>query len=66
MRKYLDLEPRLMALSQAELSAEREARSWIPHSAARAALDPIRWSQRSQRERSWQTFGALAARPSLH
>lgn len=66
MRKYFDLEPRLMALSEAELLAEREMRSWIPQSAARAAVDPSRWSQRSARKSYWQTAGVSAARRTVH
>lgn len=66
MRKHFDLEPRLMALSEAELAAERDARSWIPHSAARAAIDPTRWSQRSARKSYWQTSGVRAARRVVH
>lgn len=66
MRKNFDLEPRLMALSEAELAAEREVRSWIPQSLARAAIDPTRWSQRSARKTYWQTCGVRAARLVVH
>ena len=37
MRKRNDLEPRLMALTQAELAAQRKARSWMP-----AVDEPLR------------------------
>lgn len=54
MRKRNDLEPRLMALTQAELAAERKSRSWIPQSASHSAMDPSRWSQRAQQESFWR------------
>ena len=54
MRKRTDLEPRLMALTQAELAAQRKERSWIPPSAVRAAMDPTRWSQRASQKSYWR------------
>ena len=42
MRKRTVLEPRLMALSEAELAAQRKSRSWIPQSAARAQQESYR------------------------
>lgn len=65
MRKNFDVEPRLMALSEAELAAEREVRSWIPQSVARATMNPARWSQRSVRNSYWQS-GVPAARRVMH
>jgi hypothetical protein len=54
MRKRLDVEPRLMALTQAELAAQRKERSWIPPSDARAVVDPTRWSRRSLQKSYWR------------
>ena len=54
MRKRPDLEPRLMALTQAELAAQRKERSWIPPSTARAVIDPTRWSQRALQNSYWR------------
>jgi hypothetical protein len=64
MRKHLDLEPRLMALTQAELAAERAPRSWIPRSACYFELDPKRWSQRSRAESYWRMANGRIA--SVH
>ena len=54
MRIRTALEPRLMALTEAELAAQRKTRSWIPQSGARAAMDPTRWSRRAVHESYWQ------------
>jgi hypothetical protein len=45
-----------MALTAAELAAQRQTRSWIPQSVARAAMDPKRWAQR---ERSFRILNSL-------
>jgi hypothetical protein len=57
MRKHLDLEPRLMALTQAELAARRAPSSWIPRSAQHLEMDPKRWSQRARHESYWRMSG---------
>lgn len=62
MRKHLDLEPRLMALTQAELAEARAPRSWIPSSARSFELDPKRWSQRARQESYWRMANGLVNR----
>jgi hypothetical protein len=57
MRKHLDLQPRLMALTKAELAAERAPGSWIPRSAQYLEMDPKRWSPRARRESYWRMPG---------
>ena len=54
MRKRTALEPRLMALSEAELVALHQSRSWIPQTATRASMDPTRWSQLARQESYWR------------
>jgi hypothetical protein len=66
MRKRTALEPRLMALSEAELTAHRKSRSWIPQSATRAAMDPTRWSQRAQQERYWRLVDIWTQQRTVH
>ena len=66
MRKRTDLEPRLMALTQAELAAERKTRSWIPQSASRAAMDPTRWSQRALQESYWRLVEIWTNQRTVH
>jgi hypothetical protein len=66
MRKRNDLEPRLMALTEAELAAQRKTRSWIPQSGARAAMDPTRWSQRAQQERYWRMVDIWTQQRTVH
>jgi len=59
MRKRIDLEPRLMALSEAELVASRRTRSWIPQgSDARLAMNPMRWLQRVRQPESLALWNA--------
>jgi hypothetical protein len=55
MRKPYDLEPRLVALTQADIDAQKQSRSWMPGVASRATLDPARWSQRVRQENYWRT-----------
>ncbi|HKS55388.1 MAG TPA: hypothetical protein VJS12_08895 [Steroidobacteraceae bacterium] len=66
MRKRTALEPRLMALSEAELVALHKSRSWIPQSAPRAAMDPTRWSQRAQQERYWRMVDIWTQLRTVH
>jgi hypothetical protein len=66
MRKRTDLEPRLMALSEAELVALHRSRSWIPPSATRAAMDPTRWSQRALQESYWRMVDIWTHRRTVH
>lgn len=65
MRKRT-LEPRLMALSESELAAQRKSRSWIPQSAARAAMDPTRWSQRALQESYWRLVDSWTNQRTVH
>jgi hypothetical protein len=66
MRKRTDLEPRLMALTQAELAAERTSRSWIPQAAGRLQMDPTRWSRRARQESFWRMDDHRANPRSVH
>ena len=46
MRNSFDAEPRLMALTEADIVAQRSLRTWMPESpVARTMLDPSHWSQ---------------------
>jgi hypothetical protein len=53
MRKPYDPEPRLVALTQADIDAQRESRTWMPAN-SRATLDPARWSQRARQDSRWR------------
>jgi hypothetical protein len=67
MRKPFDVEPRLAALTEADLRAERETRrSWIPLAARDASLDPALWSRRVRQERYWQMVEVWNAQRRLH
>ena len=66
MRKRTALEPRLMALSEAELSAQRKSRSWIPQSIPRAAMDPTRWSHRALQEKYWRMVDIWTQQRTVH
>jgi hypothetical protein len=55
MRKPYDLELRLVALTQADIDAQRESRTWMPNAASRTPLDPARWSQRARQDSYWRT-----------
>jgi hypothetical protein len=54
MRKRYDLQPRLIALTQAEIDAQRESRTWMPGAVSRATLDPSRWSHRARQASYWR------------
>jgi hypothetical protein len=66
MRKRTALEPRLMALTEAELAAQRKTRSWIPQSGARTAMDPTRWSQRALQESYWRLVDSWTQQRAVH
>jgi hypothetical protein len=66
MRKRTALEPRLMALSEAELTAHRKSRSWIPQSSTRTAMDPTRWSQRALQESYWRLVDIWTQQRTVH
>jgi len=66
MRKRTALEPRLMALTEAELVAQRQTRSWIPQSGPRAVMDPTRWSQRALQERYWRMVDIWNRQRTVH
>jgi len=66
MRKRTALEPRLMALTEAELVALHRSRSWIPQSAPRAAMDPTRWSQRALQESYWRMVEIWTHQRTVH
>jgi hypothetical protein len=55
-----------MALSEAELSAQRKSRSWIPQSTPRAAMDPTRWSQRALQEKYWRMVEIWTQQRTVH
>jgi hypothetical protein len=55
-----------MALSEAELVALHQSRSWIPQSAPRAAMDPTRWSQRALQESYWRMVDIWTRRRTVH
>jgi hypothetical protein len=65
MRKRA-LEPRLMALTEAELATQRKTRSWIPQSGARTAMDPTRWSQRALQESYWRLVDSWTRQRTVH
>jgi len=66
MRKRSVLEPRLMALSESELAAQRNSRSWIPQSTSRTAMDPTRWSQRALQESYWRLVDIWTQQRTVH
>jgi hypothetical protein len=66
MRKRTALEPRLMALSEAELVALHKSRSWIPQASQRAAMDPTRWSQRARQESYWRMVEIWTHQRTVH
>lgn len=66
MRKRTALEPRLMALSEAELVALHQSRSWIPQSVTRVAMDPARWSQRTRQESYWRMVDICTQLRTVH
>lgn len=66
MRKRAALEPRLMALTEAELAARRKTRSWIPQSAVRAAMDPTHWSDRALQESYWRIVDIWTQQRAVH
>jgi hypothetical protein len=59
MRKPHDLEPRLLALTQADIEAQQRSRSWMPGNTSHATLDPARWTQRARQESYWRTVEML-------
>jgi hypothetical protein len=61
MRNSFDVEPRLMALTEAEIEAQAAPRTWMPDT-ARAVLDPAHWSPRARRASYWQ-MGEVVRRP---
>jgi hypothetical protein len=62
MRNRNDFEPRLMALSEAELAATRRTRSWIPQgSDPSVAMSPARSWQRARQPESLSLWSAPAA-----
>jgi len=66
MRKRTALEPRLMALTEAELLALHKSRSWIPQSMPRTAMDPTRWSQRALQESYWRMVDIWTRQRTVH
>lgn len=63
MRNSFDAEPRLMALTEADITAQQSLRTWMPESpVARTMLDPARWSRSARRASYWQ-MGAIVRRP---
>ena len=63
MRNSFDTEPRLMALSEADITAQQSSRTWMPESpVARTMLDPSRWSRSARRASYWQ-MGEIVRRP---
>jgi hypothetical protein len=63
MRNSFDAEPRLMALSEADIAALQSPRTWMPQSAvARTMLDPAHWSRSARRASYWQ-MGEIVRRP---
>jgi hypothetical protein len=55
-----------MALTEAELAAQRKSRSWIPESGMRAAMDPTRWSQRALQESYWRLVDIWTRQRTVH
>lgn len=67
MRKPYDLEPRLAALTEADLKAQRTSdRSWIPADARDAVLDPRHWTRRTRQEKYWRMVELWNAARLLH
>ena len=67
MRKRDELTPRLAALTEAELKAQRASdRTWIPLAARAAVLDPAHWSRRVRQERYWRMVEIWNAQRALH
>jgi hypothetical protein len=63
MRNSFDAEPRLMALTEAEIAAQGMPRTWMPESpVARTTIDPARWSRHARRAGYWR-MGEIARRP---
>jgi hypothetical protein len=58
--------PRLAALTDAELKAQRSNRSWIPAAARETVLDPSHWSRRARQEQYWRMVEIWNAQRSLH
>jgi hypothetical protein len=60
MRKPFDTEPRLVALTEATLAAQKPSRSWIPQTSTdRVALDTAHWSLRARHENYWRMVEIL-------
>ena len=63
MRNSFDIEPRLMALTEAEIAAQGMPRTWMPESpVVRATIYPARWSRHARRASYWR-MGEIARRP---
>jgi len=63
MRNSFDAEPRLMALTEADIAAQRSSRTWMPESpVVRTMIDPARWSRHARRAGYWR-MGEIARRP---
>jgi hypothetical protein len=63
MRNSLHTEPRLMALTEADIAAQRASRTWMPESpVVRTMIDPARWSRHARRAGYWR-MGEIARRP---
>lgn len=63
MRNSFDVEPRLMALTEADITAQQSPRTWMPESpVARTMLDPSRWSRSARRASYWQ-MSEIVRRP---
>ena len=57
MRHSFDTEPRLMALTEAEIAAQGMPRTWIPSGSGFSGMlaDPqARWSRHARRAAYWQ------------
>jgi hypothetical protein len=59
-------QPRLAALTDAEIKAQRSNRSWIPAAARDAALDPAHWSRRVRQEKYWRMVEIWNAHRLVH
>jgi hypothetical protein len=66
LRKLNDQQPRLVALSDAELKVQRTNRSWIPLAARDAVLDPAHWSRRVRQEKYWRMVEIWNAQRTVH
>jgi hypothetical protein len=63
MRNSFDVEPRLMALTEADIAAQRTSRTWMPESPlVRTMIDPARWSRHARRAGYWRMC-EIARRP---